>query len=184
MSEEWKKMDLGNGGLQSVNLELTRKQKSRAKAAVLWAFFPLGLHRLYLNSSTGMIGYWILTALATTLTSASPSVSMLAWAGLVIYALYDLYWIDRRVTHINKQLRLQAFLQSDQKPPADYRGRYVDDDAQLDSYIQDKEKEKAGHQPVDSKRRSHGSSQRILSFTEQEKLLKEMQKQKDKRADK
>jgi hypothetical protein len=69
-------------------------------------------------------------------------------AGALVLALaagWDAFWIDRRVTLLNKTLRREAYLGHGAAPPAGYRGR--DPDA--------------------------GAS-RAPSFAEQERLLREL----------
>lgn len=150
MSKAWKELDLEGGGLQAVNARLAREMRTRPAAYAAWILFPLGLHRFYLREPLGGAGFLALSAATLALAGFGPA----AWWLLpliigVSWALVDLWWIDRRVTDYNKELRKQLFLRKGQEPPQDYRGRYTsDEDArrELDEYQQLKEAEKPGNQ--------------------------------------
>jgi len=102
MSEAWKKMDLAGGGLQQANLRIARALKKRPVAYALLALFPAGAHRWYLREPVGAAAYLALSAAAWFWWPA-------ALAG-VCFAAFDAWWIDRRVTTLNKRLRMQAYL--------------------------------------------------------------------------
>jgi hypothetical protein len=103
MGSSWKRSDLGGEGLQAVNLRLARVLRKRRVAYALWLAFPLGAHRWYLRERYGALAYIALTVMAF----AFPWVAF----GSAALALFDLWWIDRRVTRLNKRLRMQIALQ-------------------------------------------------------------------------
>jgi len=186
MSKAWQKLNLEGGGLQAVNAVLANEMRSRNRAYVAWILFPLGLHRFYLAEPRGG---WAFVALslfvAATLWLAPAWWWLLPAAFLAALAVYDLFWIDRRVVAYNKQLRMQLFLRKGEKPPTNYRGRYTDEkDAEsinrdLADYQALKEGERAGHVPV-KRDAPDGPDQdkrrRQPSFNEQEALLRELAK--------
>ena len=177
MSEAWKKLDLGGEGLQSVNARITRQMRRHRVAYPLAVLFPLGAHRFYLHSPAGGVAYLALSATAVLLWFY-----MAAWTAAIPLALslglliFDLFWMDRHIVRFNKALRMQQFMQKGSKsaPPKHYRGRYTDE-TDLSGYIEEKESERAGHQPVDLKTLSEfGQKQHIPSFQEQEAMLREL----------
>lgn len=187
MSKAWKELDLEGGGLQAVNARLAREMRTRPAAYAAWILFPLGLHRFYLREPLGGAGFLALSAATLALAGFGPA----AWWLLpliigVSWALVDLWWIDRRVTDYNKELRKQLFLRKGHKPPQDYRGRYTsDEDArrELDEYQQIKEAEKPGQSGLAGRNdpaRDVGGKRRMPSFNEQEAMLRQMRKDKNK----
>ncbi len=106
MGKRWQAMDLKGRGLQGLNIHLKRVMKSRRRAYALWLLFPLGLHRFYLGEPRGGMAYPAL-GLAALLAGG---LWWLPLGGMLALALYDLYWIDGRVTALNKRIRLEAFL--------------------------------------------------------------------------
>lgn len=104
MKRSWKRLDLEGGGLQAANLRLARTLRRRGVAYALWLAFPLGAHRWYLKEPWGALAYCGLSAAAAFLPALA--------AAAAAFALFDLWWIDRRVTALNKRLRMQAFLGS------------------------------------------------------------------------
>lgn len=177
MAKAWEKIDLEGAGLQSVNQQLVHRLKRRARAYALWLLFPLGAHRLYLQSRPFAVLYTALTALTIILWMAAPDprwgLLPLAAAGLL--ALYDLWWIDGRITALNKQLRMELYLGAGAAAPPGYRGRYVDepDESPLEEYRREKEQERAGHQPVSG---TATPSRKAPSFSEQEAMLRDLAK--------
>jgi hypothetical protein len=155
MSEGWKRVDLEGGGLQAVNMRLAGRLKRRRRAYALWAAFPLGLHHVYLENPAGAWLFRGLTLLAAALAFFDWRAAAAAGVVMVLLALYDLAWIDRRVVGLNKAIRRNVFLSAGAIPPDGFRGRYDD----------------AEHAPVPPPRRR---GQRVLSFAEQEKLLREL----------
>jgi hypothetical protein len=122
LSEAWKQIDLHGAGLQRANLELSRRLKRRRRAWALLAAAPLGLHRAYLEDRRGawlwrsLAAAAVIAALWDIRVAAGLGVAMLAAAG------YDAWWIDRRVTALNKRIRRDVFLAGDPPPPG-YAGR-------------------------------------------------------------
>lgn len=148
-------MDLGGAGLQSLNLRLARELKSRRKAYLLLAAFPLGLHRFYLESRVTGALY----------PAAAMAALLLQWAGLELWAAStgtvmalaaaaDLWWIEGRVAALNKQKRLQTFLGHGATPPSGYAGRVIE--------------------PEQGAPQGDDTGERPPSFAEQERLLREM----------
>jgi hypothetical protein len=116
MGNSWKRQDLGGGGLQQANLALARTLRKRRTAYALLILFPVGAHRWYLAEPGGALAYCLLSALAG-----------IAWpfgAAALAFALFDIWWIDRRVTALNKRLRMQALLGAGPAPPAGFAGRF------------------------------------------------------------
>lgn len=162
--QTWKKLTLSNAGLQSTNIELVALLKKRRTAYGLLAFFPLGLHRSYLLSPGGAWAYRGVS-FAALLTGW-----LLGWTwGLAVlsltlfFALYDLRWVDDRVAQLNKAARLKVYRKPDLAAPKEFRGHYVDSDTQ------------------DATLASARKTNRIPSFSEQEAMLKELQKSRQKK---
>ncbi|MFO7953812.1 TM2 domain-containing protein [Thioalkalivibrio sp.] len=191
MSKAWKELDLEGGGLQSVNARLAREMRTRPAAYAAWVLFPLGLHRFYLREPLGGTSFLLLGAATLASVLFAPASWWLAPLGIgVLWALVDLWWIDRRVTDYNKELRKQVFLRKGHKPPQDYRGRYTsDEDArrELDEYRQIKEAEKPGQSGLagaNDQDRDVGGKRRMPSFNEQEAMLRQMRKDRNEGDDK
>ncbi|MHB8428073.1 MAG: TM2 domain-containing protein [Acidiferrobacterales bacterium] len=176
MKQTWKKLDLEGGGLQSANLRLVQRLKQRNIAYGLWFLFPLGGHRVYLDDHPCALAYTGLTAVAIMLTlSVGILWALVPAAFAAAWAMYDLRWIDRRVTQLNKQIRLAEYLRSDNQPPAGFRGHYTDDagtpaTAGMEGPRHDGDS--AGATATAQGRK------RIPSFAEQERLLRELTKPK------
>lgn len=116
MGKAWKKLDLAGGGLQQANLRLARALRKRPVAYALLLLFPAGAHRWYLKEPFGALAYLALSALA-----------WICWpfgVAALGFAVFDAWWIDRRVTSLNKRLRMQAFLGDVPPAPAGYSGRF------------------------------------------------------------
>jgi hypothetical protein len=122
LSEGWKRLDLAGAGLQRANLELAARLKRRARAWGLLAAAPLGLHRSYLGDPKGAWAWRIATALALATAFWNLRVAAAVCSGMVVAAIYDAWWIDRRVTALNKRIRRQVFLAGEAPPPG-YTGR-------------------------------------------------------------
>lgn len=183
MSRPWQKLDLSGGGLQSVNQQLTRRLRKRTTTWALWPLFPLGLHRLYLGDRRGAIALPLLTlgALAIGWAGWLPVAAALATV-VVGWGIVDLFRIERLRAEVNKTLRKSAFLGGGATPPAGYRGRYPaesdDPEAAIAAYSSEKEQEHGGHTPP----RTGGDEgrDRMPSFNEQEKMLREMARERSK----
>ena len=155
MSEGWKRVDLEGGGLQAANLRLAQTLKRRGRAYARWVAFPLGLHHAYLDNPAGAWLFRGLSGLTVALAFFDWRAAAAAAVVVLLLALYDLFWIDRRVTALNKQIRREVYLSTGTPPPDGYRGRYP-------------EASDAGPSA------SRGRGQRVLSFAEQERLLREL----------
>lgn len=180
MNKAWQQIDLEGGGLQTVNQRLSRALRRRSAAYLLWLAFPLGAHRLYLASRGGAALYGAATTLAILLwLTAGPRWVLLPAAGEILFALFDLIWIDRRIVALNKAIRMKVYLGGGAEAPANFRGRYTDDTG-LDEYLREKESERGGVQPADmtAGARAH---RRAPSFAEQEAMLRELSKRREHR---
>jgi len=157
MRAAWRKLDLAGGGLQEANRELARSLRSRRIAYLLWFFFPLGAHRFYLAEPVGGVAYLAASVTLISFHAMGWTPAALAPAVvLVLLAGFDLWWIDRRVTSLNKRLRMQAYLRPVPGAPPGFTGRLTD----------------AGAAPA----------ARPLSFSEQERLLTEIERARRDRA--
>ena len=128
MTETWKNLDLGGEGLQQANLRLARTLRRRRTAYLLLLAFPLGAHRAYLHEPVGAWIYRGLTAAALALLAIDPRASAALGAALAGWALFDLFWIERRVVALNKRLRMQAYLRPAPGVPPGFRGHFTDAD--------------------------------------------------------
>ncbi len=175
MPSAWEKLDLEGSGLQSANRRLKQRLKRRVTAYILWILFPLGAHRFYLGDWSRALLYMALSTSAVIVHR-----SLHNWLTLIpvviagIWAAYDLVWIDRRVTGLNKQARMAEYLHHGNAPPPGFRGHYTDD-ADLNDYVRSKEAERGGHSPTAA---AEESAKRAPSFAEQEKLLRELTRRK------
>lgn len=159
MTDAWKKLDLGGGGLQSANLRLAALLKKRRKAWWLACAFPLGLHHDYLADPRGAWSIRAVTLLAAgALWYGSVAAAIALAAVLLVWALIDTQWIEPRLTKLNRQLRMQVYLGGSGGAPAGFRGHYSDDD------------------PAPDKPARHTG--RAPSFAEQERLLRELARRK------
>jgi hypothetical protein len=150
----WRGRDLGGGGLQTANLELARRLKRRSRAYALLAVAPLGLHRAYLDSPRGAWA-WRAAGLAVVLLAAwAPAAGLAGAAVLIVGAVADAFWIDRRITAVNKDLRRAVYLGHGAAPPPGFAGRDAD-----------------------------GAPNRVPSFAEQERLLRELARRNPERRD-
>lgn len=182
MGRAWKKLDLRGAGLQSLNVRLAHALKRRAWAYLLWPLFPTGAHRLYLESRAGAATYLALsTACLGLWLGAGPLPALAAALPEAALAVFDLVWIDRRCVKLNKALRMKLYLGAGAAPPEGYRGRHPEGDP-LQDYLQAKEGERAGHAPSGAAptRRPSG---RIPSFREQERLLRELGRRRNRNTD-
>lgn len=177
MSEAWKQIKLEGGGLQDVNLRMARLQKTRGMAYGLWLLFPLGAHRIYLGAPLSSLLYVVLTALSIILWLTVGPLAWISAAAEAAWAVFDLFWIDRRVTAINKALRVDLFMAAGAKPPPGYRGRYGEDVEELIAdYAQIKERERSGHVKEAPREPHFQRGKRIPSIAEQEAMLRDMRK--------
>jgi hypothetical protein len=125
LSEAWKRLDLGGAGLQRANLELAARLKRRKRAWALLAGAPLGLHRNYLDDAKGARVWRIATVAALAAALWDLRLAAAVGAALVAALAYDAWWIDRRVTALNKRIRREIF-RAGEAPPPGYSGREID----------------------------------------------------------
>lgn len=174
MTDAWKKLDLEGGGLQSASLQLAQRLKKRLSAYLFWLLFPFGGHAFYLSAPIHGLSYIVLSVIIVL------SYHFLAWAPaliplglMILLAAYDLFWIDRRLTSLNKTIRMAVYMRKATGAPSNFRGRYSDDN-ELDTYMKEKDTEKAGHaaptSPISPRQKS------AKSFAQQEVLLRELAK--------
>ena len=185
MSKAWKELDLNGEGLQAVNARIASQMRHRGLAYGLLALFPLGLHRWYLASPLGGLAYLALSAATLAcLWTLGWTWALIPAAAELALLVFDLVWIDRTVTAYNKALRMRSYLRPGSRPPKDYRGRYSDAD-ELDDYLHLKERERGGHQPIDMQalESDYGQQRRVPSFAEQEAMLRELARVKQRKAD-
>jgi hypothetical protein len=162
----WESMDLAGGGLQAANRRLTRRLKKPHIAYLLWPLFPLGVHAIYLDRPGRAFGYAALSTAAAAFYAATGGslpatlAPLVAGAGL---ALYDLFWIPRRVVERNKELRMEVYLSQAPGAPPDFRGRFASEGP-------------AGSGGGGSAPRSGSPQHGPPSFAEQEARLRELAK--------
>jgi hypothetical protein len=151
VSEAWRGLDLGGGGLQAANIRLAQTLKRRSRAYALLAAFPLGLHRGYLDDPRGAWLYRIASALAVLGAFVDWRLAV-GVAALIVAALgHDIFWIERRIVALNKAIRTKVYLSQAPGAPEGFKGRYTDES-----------------EPA------RGS--RVPSFAAQEQLLRELAK--------
>lgn len=177
MSDAWKNLNLEGDGLQTANLKLVQQMKKRRQAYILLAFFPLGLHRDYLEDVRGAWLYRVASIITVAGIWWGYLWPALALAALLMgFALYDIRWIEDKVAAINKALRIQAYkTKPAMQMPKDFRGRYTDEG--LDDYLKLKEQERGGH-VAPGKDPALNSRSRAPSFAEQEAMLNALTKSK------
>ncbi|TCV90082.1 TM2 domain-containing protein [Sulfurirhabdus autotrophica] len=179
MHEAWKNLDLEGQGLQSANLRLVQLMKKRKVANSWLLLFPSGMHRAYLNDARTAWIYRILTLTIVTLFIIGHKLpALVILAGQIGFALYDIRWIEDRIASLNKQIRMQVYLKQGSAAPKDFKGRYTDDG--LDDYLKTKEQERGGHTPINLSEQATSPS-RVPSFAQQEAMLKELAKAKNKK---
>jgi hypothetical protein len=155
MREAWKDLQLGDGGLQSVNLRLARLLKKRRTAWLLACAFPLGLHHDYLADPLGAWSLRVVALLgAGALWHGRFTAAIALGAVLLAWALVDVQWIEPRLVKMNRQLRMQVYLGPGGGAPAGFRGHYTDDEPAPNGVAND--------------------TGRVPSFAEQERLLREL----------
>ncbi len=171
MGKTWTKLDLEGGGLQSANLRLAIMLKKHGTAYALLALFPLGLHRDYLQDRRGAWLYRGASGLGiAAYLLGQPVLSLVLLAALAAGAIYDLLQIDGNITRINKVLRMQVYLGQSAGAPAGFKGNYTDSPREEDLKIKDQEHTAR----VDESVATGSRAPRVLSFNEQEKLLREL----------
>jgi len=151
VSEAWRGLDLGGGGLQAANIRLAQALKRRSRAYGLLAAFPLGLHRAYLDDRRGAWFYRAASVLALALIAVDWRFAALVALLIAAALLYDCFWIERRLVALNKAIRTRVYLSQAPGAPQGFKGQYTDDDAAV-------------------------RAPRAPSFAEQEALLRELAK--------
>jgi hypothetical protein len=149
VSEAWRGLDLGGGGLQAANIRLAQTLKRRSRAYGLLAVFPLGLHRRYLDDPRGAWLYRAAAALAVIGVFVDWRVAVVIGALIAAALVHDIFWIERRVVALNKAIRTKVYLSQAPGAPEGFKGRYTDD-----------------AEPA--------RPARVPSFAEQERLLREL----------
>lgn len=151
----WQEHDLEGSGLQSINLAFLARKKDTRKGYLLAAFFPLGIHQFYLNNKKKAGIYITLTVLLMAFANILPFASAIIGFIEVMMMVKDIKSMEDVVSDYNKALKLKLSLQEDHTVPDNYKGKYS---TETDT-------------PQTSK-------QKILSFSEQEALLKELSRRK------
>ncbi len=170
MKRAWRQWDFEGQGLQTLNLELTRRLRQTRRAWLLWLLFPCGLHAFYLGERRRAMAYVAATgAFVAVLVAAPFTIDVVYAACYGSLALFDALTLERRVLALNKKLRITLSLGSGRKPPQGYEGRYTDGGDELGAYLRAKEGEQAGH----TARQSAPLRNPGRSFAEQEALLRE-----------
>lgn len=155
MKKTWQEHDLQSDGLQSINLAYTAQRKDVKKAYLLACLFPFGAHQFYLKQNKKAGIFLLLTVLLMALAGVAPFISALIGFAEVILLTKDIINMETSVAEFNKQLKLALSLQQNQAVPDNFKGRYTDDDS-----------------------KEQNTQQKILSFAEQEALLREMARKK------
>jgi len=124
LSAAWKRLDLGGAGLQRANLALAGRLKRRGRAWALLVGAPLGLHRAYLDDAKGAWLWRVAAVVALAAALWDLRIAAGVGAAWVAAVAYDAWWIDRRVTALNKRIRREVFLAGEPPPPG-YSGRVI-----------------------------------------------------------
>ena len=171
MTNAWKQWDFSGAGLQSLNLELTKRLRKPAVAFGLWIGFALGLHAFYLHERPRGLAYLAASLIVGSLALLAPWPVPAAFGALYLAAaLADLATLERRLTAYNKAMRLDLSLRKGTAPPPGFRGRYTDQDVDIRDYVAVKERERAGHS-TEPGPAAPGRGARSRSFREQEAAL-------------
>lgn len=125
MAEKWRELDLEGGGLQAANLRLARALLRRSVAWSLMLAFPSGAHRWYLGQRRSALLFPLLTAGVVAAAHAGWTAAALVLAlALGALLVHDMLTLERRLTSVNKQLRMAIYLGQGAAAPAGFRGRY------------------------------------------------------------
>ena len=173
MSEYWKHQNLEGNGLQTINQQYARLSRNTKIAYILCLFFPFGLHQFYLKSFVRASLFLSLSMVAVGMYTTSPLISSIFLLTEIILLAVDVFQIDKRVIDFNKNLKMNLSLQINSAAPKDFQGRYHDD-SPIDDYLSLKNNEVTAFETKENKT----TKNRVYSFAEQEKLLKEMAKKK------
>lgn len=162
MAKGWEKLDLGGAGLQSANLKLARALRRRAIAYPLLVLGPLGAHRAYLGDQRGavlrLLGTLGLGLVAATLWWVGfGALGLIALVPLGLVIMLDAWRMEGEISKLNKALRMSVYL----KHPNFARSARAQPLRQsADAGVEANPAERAG-------------TGRIMSFDEQERLLRE-----------
>ncbi|MHB8254848.1 MAG: TM2 domain-containing protein [Acidiferrobacter sp.] len=171
MTNAWKQWDFSGSGLQTLNLELTKRLRQRRLAYGLWLLFPLGLHAFYLHERRIGLAYLAATALLIALWLMAPWPYSTGLSALFVGgALIDVVTLEGRLVAYNKALRIALSLRPETQPPPGFQGRYTDKDVDISDYLAIKNQEQAGH-PV--RNAPSPGTAKGKSFQEQEAALRE-----------
>lgn len=128
MNPKWQALDLEGGGLQAMNLRLTRSLRRRRTAWLLLLLFPAGAHRWYLREAVAAIAYPSLTLGALAGWAAGlPWLQFTALAALAVLLVTDIASLENRIAAFNRRLRMASYLSPGAGAPAGFRGRTGDD---------------------------------------------------------
>jgi len=174
MSDYWKYQDLQGDGLQTINQQYSRLKLDAGRAYLYCLLFPIGAHQFYLRQSNRVLLYIFLSTSALTCYFLIPLVMWLLVLIEIVILVFDIKNIETLVANHNKQLKMNLSLQSDAAPPQDYKGRYTEEEAPIDDYLEIKNKEITAFE----KKKDPVKKSRVYSFSEQEKMLKQMKKKK------
>ncbi len=177
MSEFWKHQNLDGSGLQSINQRYIRLKRKTRTAHLMLALFPLGAHQFYLKKTKRGLLYLALSLVASIVFFISPLAAAFLFLAELVPLFIDAKNTERDVSNFNKKLKMTLSLQSNIAMPKNFKGRYHDD-SPIDDYLSIKDKEVT---VFETKRNPTSTNSRVFSFDEQEKLLKEMNKEKTKK---
>ncbi len=180
MTNAWKQWDFSGAGLQSLNLELTKRLRKPEVAYSLWIGFALGLHAFYLHERSRALAYLAASLTLGILALLAPWPVPAGFGALYLaVAAADLATLERRLTAYNKATRLDLSLRKGTTPPPGFRGRYTDQDVDIRDYVAVKERERAGHTaeptPTNPSRGSKSFQEQeaaLRAYTERRKSLK------------
>ena len=175
MSEFWKNQNLDGNGLQTINQQYSKLKRESKTAYFLCLLFPIGAHQFYLKASARGAIYIALSICIFATLNVSPLVSAALLTIEIILLIVDIKNTDDQVVAFNKKLKMHLSLQSNSAAPKGFKGRYHDD-TPIDDYLSIKANEITAFETE----KSAIGKPRIYSFDEQEKLLREMNKMKEK----
>ena len=175
MSDYWKTQDLDGDGLQTINQHYSRLRRESKTAYFLCILFPIGAHQFYLKAHKKGYTYLTLTVASLIALAFSSIAALIIFLTEIIMLVIDAIQLEDRVNRYNKNLKMNLSLQTNTAPAKDYRGRYTDD-----SPVEDYEKIKSNEITAFETKKNNDNKSKVYSFAEQEKLLREMSKEKNK----
>jgi len=96
VSEAWRGLDLGGGGLQAANIRLAQALERRSRACGLLAVFLLGLYRAYLGDPRGDWLYRAASVVAVAAAVVDERPTILIGCLIAAALVLDSSWIERR----------------------------------------------------------------------------------------